>query len=495
MARSAPEFIPGLRSPGIYYLCILIRSQGLPAWIDIVAGETARWPGVAGTHDAPAHPMPGLEGWVTVTTTDLSAPTHQPGLLIHRLEALQHTVQALPPPEARNHRRTRPWASTTDTPLKTQTIRLLPSTQQKEALNKAAGIARWSFNRAVAYLRQHPLCGTTQLRQATINKASYTPDQAPWATQVPYNIREAAVLEAHTAWQNGRAAVASGSVQRFELHFRGCRAGYRSFRIRSRDWRGGTLHLPQLGVSATSPIATSEFLSSMAHDGISVEERNGKWLVHFPVPAAEEDEVKPAGLGPAICAIDPGVTTFLTRYDPMRQLTIKFGMNDQARLFRLGRHLDNLISKAADGNAKQRRRRKRAVNRLRERIKNLVTDTHRRIANFLRRHYDTVLLPTFSAHQMSRRGRRRITKKTVRSMLTWAHGRFRAWLGGKVEVVAVREDWTSKTFSSCGWVRMNLGGARVHRCQACDTSSDRDVNAAKNIFLHYLFDSHVAGQP
>ncbi|KAL9939553.1 hypothetical protein V8E36_001370 [Tilletia maclaganii] len=132
----------------------------LPPWIGSVTLETARWPGVAGTHDAPAHTIPGLEGWVTVTTTDLSAPTHQPGLLMHRLEALQHAVQALPPPEARDQRRTRPWASTTETPLKTQTIRLLPSTQQ---LNKTAGIARWSFNRAIAYLRQHPLCGTTQL--------------------------------------------------------------------------------------------------------------------------------------------------------------------------------------------------------------------------------------------------------------------------------------------------------------------------------------------
>ena len=50
-------------------------------------------------------------------------------------------------------------------------------------------------------------------------------------------------------------------------------------------------------------------------------------------------------------------------------------------------------------------------------------------------------------------------------------------------VKQVGEAYTSKTCSECGYLRYNLGGSKVFRCDECASVMDRDVNGAKNIFL------------
>ena len=73
---------------------------------------------------------------------------------------------------------------------------------------------------------------------------------------------------------------------------------------------------------------------------------------------------------------------------------------------------------------------KNQANRLRRKVRNLVDDAHRKIALDLVRNYDTILIPRFNVKEMVMReradGRRRILRsKTARSMLNWAHFRFR----------------------------------------------------------------------
>ncbi|KAL3664175.1 hypothetical protein V7S43_011056 [Phytophthora oleae] len=49
-------------------------------------------------------------------------------------------------------------------------------------------------------------------------------------------------------------------------------------------------------------------------------------------------------------------------------------------------------------------------------------------------------------------------------------------------VIDCKEEYTSKTCSTCGEIKDNLGGNHVFRCTACGAVLDRDVNAARNIF-------------
>ena len=98
---------------------------------------------------------------------------------------------------------------------------------------------------------------------------------------------------------------------------------------------------------------------------------------------------------------------------------------------------------------------RRAANRMRIRIENLVQELHRQAAWFLVDNSDVILLPGFETSEMVERGRRRIRSKIVRNLLTLAHYRFKLFLRGKaveagVIVLDVNEAYITKTVS---WTR------------------------------------------
>ena len=101
------------------------------------------------------------------------------------------------------------------------------------------------------------------------------------------------------------------------------------------------------------------------------------------------------------------------------------------------------------------------------------------------------MIPIFNAHLMSKRSCRKIRTKTVRGMMSWAHGKFRETLKsmcdkkGKV-MINPSESYTSKTCSSCGWIDEKLGGKKTFRCRKEGKIVDRDVNGARGIFLRAL---------
>jgi hypothetical protein len=133
---------------------------------------------------------------------------------------------------------------------------------------------------------------------------------------------------------------------------------------------------------------------------------------------------------------------------------------------------------------------------LRDRIKNLVDDLHKRAARSLLETFDTILIPVFETHKMvehvnAETGRRRvITTKTARSMMTWAHYRFRAFLKHKAlllgkEVVVCTEDYTTKGCSRCGLIT-DIGGNKTFTCQHCGFSAPRDPKSARDILAKHI---------
>jgi len=182
-------------------------------------------------------------------------------------------------------------------------------------------------------------------------------------------------------------------------------------------------------------------------------------------------------------------TCELYRYSPTHGHG-SIGHNDIQRITRLCLSLDKHISRtnSKEVPARKRNSHRRAQARLRQRIRNLVDECHKKAALWFLRTFDVVIIPEFNGGAMSRRKGRKIGSKTVRQMLTWSHSRFRQRLTFKAEelgkkVVFVSEAWTSKTCSWCGWVDTKLGGKDMFRCRGCGLVIDRDVNGARGIFL------------
>jgi putative transposase len=200
-------------------------------------------------------------------------------------------------------------------------------------------------------------------------------------------------------------------------------------------------------------------------------------------------ELEP-GATDGIIALDPGDRTFLTGFDG--QNIIEIGKHDKTRLFHLCQRLDRIQSQIDKlvGKANKRKRfnlRKLAQN-LRIKIRSLVDEAHHKVAAFLTKTYKVVLIPQFETSGMTKRDKRKITSKTARSMLTWAHYRFRQTLihhATKRNCVVIVDDeaYTSKTCSCCGAINLKLGGAKVFQCKTCNHVIGRDWNGAINIFF------------
>ena len=127
-----------------------------------------------------------------------------------------------------------------------------------------------------------------------------------------------------------------------------------------------------------------------------------------------------------VVALDPGIRTFLTWFSETDAGQI--GKHDFGRIQRLCHHLDQLISRTAKAGSRRKRNLRKAADRMRVRITNLINELHHQAARFLVDNFDLILLPTFETSDMVQRGKRKIRSKSVRSMLTFAHYRFQQFL-------------------------------------------------------------------
>ena len=210
---------------------------------------------------------------------------------------------------------------------------------------------------------------------------------------------------------------------------------------------------------------------------------------HLSVPKeAQQREAETQG---RVVALDPGIRSFLTWFSETDAGHI--GHQDFGRIQRLCTHLDNLLGRAARARHRQKRNMYRAAGRMRTRIRNLVDELHHKAARFLVDQYDIILLPTFETSEMALRGARKLRRKSVRNLLTFAHYRFqqfllwKAWQTGKT-VLLVNEAYTSRTCSWSGQIVHNLGGRRWIT-GSDGTRMERDLNGARGIFLRALGDT------
>jgi putative transposase len=191
-----------------------------------------------------------------------------------------------------------------------------------------------------------------------------------------------------------------------------------------------------------------------------------------------------------VVAIDPGVRTFATFYSDDRCGHI--GEADFSRIQRLAFHLDSLISRMSKAGKQSKRRMKMAAARMREKIKSLINELRHKSSLFLVKNFDHILLPTFETSQMVRKSERKIRSKTVRSLLSFSHYRFKRFLKRKAlehgkYVDDACEAYTSKTHPQTGELR-NIGCARRIRLLNGNWVN-RDEIGARNILLRALVDS------
>jgi putative transposase len=354
--------------------------------------------------------------------------------------------------------------------IKSKKIRIYPNQTQRQILRQWFGASRYTYNETVKFLKEPDTKASwNSIKTGLIHSL---PD---WAEKIPYQIKSVAVRDCCKAVSMCKQK--NKGIPPEDWH---------EVKFRSRREPKQTVYIPKASISKNGVYHTilgklkmSELLPDNIMDSRLTFDR-GRYYLIIPY----EEKTIPCENQTRVVALDPGVRTFQTFYNP--EFSGAIGDGDMGRITRLCYHLDSLISKRDKSKSRKKYRLNKAIKRMRNRIRDLVDEIHHKTARFLVDNFDIILLPSFDVNQMVKKGRRKINSKTARSMLTWSHYRFKCFLKHKCEefnkvLLIVNEAYTSKTVSWNGKINYSLGGSKVVKDK--NHCIPRDINGARNIWV------------
>ena len=348
--------------------------------------------------------------------------------------------------------------------------RLYMNIETKQRLKQWFGCVRKTYNWTLSNIKEkkYPI-NRYWLRNRFVN-ACNIPRELKYLLDTPKHVREGAIDELVDAYK-----INFKKGEQFDMKFRS-KKNTQSIvipHVAIKSYKNNILNLyPTMLPNGLRMYSKQQV--SFNYDCRMILDQEGRFYLCVPIkkPSAKACENQ-AG----IVALDPGVRTFLTAYGIKENQTIirKIGDGDIVRIYRLCTFLDKL-------------KHKKAAQRMRRRIKNLVKEVHWKAAHWLCTNFKDIIIPPFQVSNMVSKQNRKITKKTVRCMLTWSHFAFRQRLQYKAKehgcaVHVLGEEYTTKVCTNCGFFNPRVKGEKVLKCPCCELKVDRDISGARNIFL------------
>ena len=361
-------------------------------------------------------------------------------------------------------------------PRKSRKTYLYLTPEQKTTIKYWFGVARFVYNQTVELLRDGVIKANWKAIKGDI--LNNLPD---WCKDTPYQIKSIAIKDACKAVSNAKLKFKqTGTVSRVNF--------------KSRKSPKQSCYIPKSAVSEKGIYHT--ILGEVKYKESLPKNFGDCRLVcvygdYYLTLPTESLQLETENQG-RVVALDPGIRTFLTYFSESSFGWL--GNKANIKIQKLCFKLDDLCSLIAKTTGQQKRRFKKAANRIRAKIKNLVSELHQKSAKFLVDNFDVILLPTFETSQMAKKGKRRIRSKSVRQMLTLSHYQFKQFIKHKAfehnkVVLDVNEAYTSKTVSWTGEIVKNLGGSKIIKSPSTGKTMDRDLNGARGIFLRALVDT------
>lgn len=368
---------------------------------------------------------------------------------------------------------------------KSKKIRIYPTKKQKCTFQQWFGASRFSYNRGVEFLKQPGIKANWKKIKTNIIHNLPT-----WSYPTPYQIKSLAIRDACKAVSKAKKDfLITGEFQGVKFRSKkspvqSCYIPKSALIVRSEKICGIYPTLSEGGMKFTEEVPEN-------HQDCRLVLENGRYFICVPYNSKQhlfENQGR-------VVSLDPGIRNFMTFFSETS--CGKLGQGDFSRIQRLCAYLDCLLSKKAKRKDRFFRRHiQKAIQRMRSRIRNLIDELHHKVALFLVKNFDVILLPSFETSKMAIKGKRKIRSKSVRNMLTFAHYRFKMFLNHKAFehgklVLEVNEAYTSKTVSWTGEIIDNLGGRKVIKSKLDKQEMDRDYNGARGIFLRALGDQPI----
>jgi transposase len=371
--------------------------------------------------------------------------------------------------------------------IRLRNVKLNPTTEQKRLLRAFEHSARYTYNATVAAVN-----GGTKLNKMALRNSFVTTKDNPWIAERPWLadtpkvVRQQAVFEAVKNFKSAFTNQANGNIDKFKMGFkkRGRHSAQRTWTIgiekQLKVDKDGVLCILPETIGCIRYYGTPPFDDKpVAECGIHRDAR-GCYFLRVPVKVQPKTAKPPR----RVVAIDPGVRKFATGYSPTENHGFYTGKETSTRIGEILKSIDAVSSQLTSPfvTCTQRRRLRHKKMRLYADYKNVRDDFHWKLANMLTTRYDKILLPRLETAKLSRG----LKAKVAREMLGQSHGLFFRRLADKciergVNLDSPSEHYTSKTCGRCG-VLVDVGSSETFVCR-CGYVADRDLNAARNIYI------------
>ena len=370
--------------------------------------------------------------------------------------------------------------------FKRRRVRIYPTKEQRHLLRRWFGVQRMVYNHAIERYNDKDF----EIRNwMKLSKHLLTELNKDYIKSVPREIKDKAVKDAYTSWSaNCKKAKKTGKP--FSLKFKSRKDPVQSCFIPKTA-------VSELGIYHTKSgrmrfAQTDWFVDAEISDCRLIYD-HGRWFLSIPRKIQPQQPIENQG---GAVAVDPGIRTFGTYLSTDG----RFGWVGQRafeRVLKLNIRIDKLRSIIATTEDKQKRLRlRRAINRLYQKIQDLVDELQWKFINFLTKEFSVVIFPPFNVSDMVKTSGRKIRKVVVRSMMALRFYEFKERLKNKckerhVLFIEQNESWTSKTNSFNGEVMTNLGGREFFSHEGFRIN--RDLNGSRNILLRAMRDSSAGG--
>jgi putative transposase len=363
-------------------------------------------------------------------------------------------------------------------------IALAPNNAQATYFARAAGVARFAYNWALAEWGRQYEAHKADPAQAKPSQAALRRllnaikrEQFPWMLEVTKNAPQMAIIQLGDAFK----------------HFFAGRAKYPRFRRKGVNDRftltndqfaldGCRIRIPNLGwVRMRETLRfTGKILSA------TISRVADRWFASITVDTQDLSHLPKAENQGAV-GVDLGVSSLAT----LSTGEVIAGPKAHGTLLKRLRRLSRSLSRKQKGSANAKKARARLA-RLHARIANIRQDALHQLTTSLTRRFPVIGIEDLNVAGMMK------NRRLARAIADMGFFEFRRQLGYKSDMrggeVVVADRWfaSSKTCSCCGHVLESLPLAvRAWVCPVCQTRHDRDGNAATNL-KYYAVSSTVS---
>ncbi len=364
-------------------------------------------------------------------------------------------------------------------------IRLVPTAEQEASFGRAAGVARFAYNWALAEWRHQYLAGGKPSEVALRKQLNAIKHQEfPWMREVTKNAPQQAIKNLGRAYANFFHDLKK--YRRKELPWK--RARVPKFKKKGRhdgfradngpdkthpdavQTNGKQVNLPLIGwVRMREEVRFSGRILS-----VTISRQADAWYASFSIEVAYEPEIR--GDDTRV-GVDLGITALATLSDGTPKIPAPKPLR---RYLQKLKRLSRALARKQRG-SRNRGSAKTTLARLHRRIADIRADALHTLTTSLTR-YRTIVIEDLNVAGMLAN---RHLSRAIADMGFFEFRRqldYKAAMAGSTVIVADRWFASSKFCSACDVKNEALTlSERIWTCRSCGTTHDRDVNAAVNL--------------